>query len=87
MIFHYRIRKVQSADQTASEERGSKLVGRGRGGTSREPTSSTVGDPLEFARTGRGSGPRACLREASSRGPHARPERARKRVARAQRRP
>ena len=63
-----------------------KLAGRGRGGASREPTSSTAGDPLEFARTGRGSGPRACLTSEarSSRGPPARPQRARKRVGGAQ---
>ncbi len=61
-----------------------KLAGRGWGGASREPPPSTHGDPLEFARTGRGSGPRACLSEASSRGPPARPQRARKRVGRAQ---
>ena len=50
------------------------LAGRGWGGASREPTSSTPGDPLEFARTGRGSGPRACLTSEarSSRGPRTR---------------
>ena len=34
----------------AAPFRVSKLAGRGWGGTSREPTSSTVGDPLELAR-------------------------------------
>ena len=63
-----------------------KLAGRGRGGASREQPPSTVGDPLELARTGRGSGPRACLTSEarSSRGPPVRPQRARKRVGGAQ---
>ncbi len=56
------------------------------GGGSREPPPSTTGDPLACARTGRGSGPRACLTSEarSSRGPPARPQRERKRVGRAQ---
>ena len=73
----------------AALRRSLMLAGRGWGGASREPTSSTPGDPFEFARTGRGSGPRACLTSEarSSRGPPARPQRTRKRVGRAQRRP
>ena len=45
------------------------------GGGSREPPPSTTGDPLACARTGRGSGPRACLTSEarSSRELHPRP--------------